>query len=381
VDVVFLSLPKDFSEKSSKLFFDFFSILKQLCGVIPIVGLTDFEEQELPPIELEDVICINIDKSVLLKRVNTLIKMKNLFDDNLLSNMYIEEHGAKKIVTIFHNNIDFLHESIIKNSEIVSLRTWPTIDNVSDSDLFIININHAQANECCADLRLREANKHKPIVFTFDKYNEEKIKRSIELDIGHTDIIDSTSNPTIIKYRLNSFIKYKKLYDAFSEKLKKSLYLSAIDSTTEVYNRSFFEDYLKSKEHSFSNSAIIMLDVDKFKLINDKFGHSFADSALKYVSSVIKKHIRSSDVVARYGGDEFIILMDDVTRSTVENIANRIQKKISDFPFNNATCTVSVGVCYIEHMQKTSISEAISIADKFMYIAKQNGGNAVKVCT
>ncbi|MDR0581135.1 MAG: diguanylate cyclase [Holosporaceae bacterium] len=380
IDVVFLSLPKNFSERSSKLFFDFFSILRQLCGIIPIIGLTESNEQEIPSIELEDFICVNINKFDLLKRVNLLVKMKNLFDDNLLNNMYLEEHASQKIVTIFHKNIDFLHKSIFENTEVVVLRTWPMIDNISDSDMFIININHTYAYECCANLRLRKINQYKPIVFTFDKFSEEKAKRAIELDVGFTDIIDSVSNPLVTKCRLNSLIKYKKLYDAFSKKLKKSLHLSTIDSVTEVYNRSFFDDYLKNKNHNFSNSAVIMLDVDKFKLINDKYGHSFADSMLKYISNMIKRHIRSSDIVARYGGDEFIILMRDITRSTAEDVVHRVQKKISDFAYQNVKCSVSVGVCYVEHIEKTSIYEAISIADKFMYIAKQSGGNSVKVC-
>ncbi|MDR0677926.1 MAG: hypothetical protein LBF44_00115, partial [Holosporaceae bacterium] len=149
IDVVFLSLPKNFSERSSNLFFDFFSILRQLCGIIPIIGLTESNEQEIPTIELEDIICVSINKFDLLKRVNLLVKMRNLFDDNLLSNMYLEERAAQKIVTIFHNNVDFLHKSIFENTEVVVSRTWPMIDNVSDSDMFIININHTYAYECC----------------------------------------------------------------------------------------------------------------------------------------------------------------------------------------------------------------------------------------
>ena len=323
VDVVFLSLPKNFSERSYKLFSDFFSVLRQSCGVIPIIGLIESEEQEIPPIELEDIICVDINKMDLLKRIDILIKMKNLFDESLLNNMYLKEDNTQKIVTIFHNNIDFLHKSIFENSEIVMLRTWPTIDNISDSDLFIININNTHAHECCANLRLRKPNKHKPIVFTFDKLSKEKAKQTVEFDVGFTAIIDSTSNKTITKCRLNSLIKYKKLYDVFSKKLKESLYLSTIDPTTDVYNRSFLDNYIKDMKYNFSNSAIIMLDIDKFKLINDKFGHSFADTVLKYVSNTIKRYIRSSDIIARYGGDEFIVLMNDVTRSEAENIANR----------------------------------------------------------
>ncbi|MDR1982356.1 MAG: diguanylate cyclase [Holosporaceae bacterium] len=380
IDIVFLSLPRDFSEKSSKWFLDFFSVLRQLCGVTPIVGLIESEDQQIPMIKLEDIICTDISKIDFIRRINVLVKMKNMFDENLVSNMYLDESDTKKIVTIFHDNINFLDKSILDNTEVVMLRTWPIADNISDSDLFIININHTQANECCANLRLRKVNKYKPIVLTFDKNSKEKVKLAIEMDVGFTDLISSESNPIIIKSRLSSLIRYKKLYEIFSQKLKKSLYLSTIDSITEVYNRSFFDDFLKNKEHSLSNSAVIMLDIDRFKLINDKFGHSFADSVLRYVSGMIKRYIRSSDVVARYGGDEFIILMDNVTKSVAEDIAYRIQKRIGDSLFYNAQCTVSIGVCCMESRGTISLNDAIAVADKFMYIAKQSGGNSVKIC-
>jgi diguanylate cyclase (GGDEF)-like protein len=378
--LVFVSLPKNFSEKSFKWFLDFFSVLRQLCGVIPIVGLIESEEQPIPTIKLDDIICVDIGKIDFIRRINVLVRMKNMFNESLVSNMYLDECDTQKIVTIFHDNIDFLDKSILENTEVVMLRTWPVADNISDSDLFIININHTQAKECCANLRLRKVNRYKPIVLTFDQNSEEKIKHTIEIDTGFTDIISSESNPVIMKNRLSSLIRYKKLYEIFSKKLKKSLYLSTIDSTTEVYNRSFFDDFLKNKEYGFSNSAVIMLDIDKFKLINDKFGHSFADSVLRYISDMIKRYIRSSDIIARYGGDEFIIFMDNVTKSVVEDIANRIQKRVSDSLFYDAQCTVSIGICCMEPGGNISLNDAIAVADKFMYIAKQSGGNSVKIC-
>jgi diguanylate cyclase (GGDEF)-like protein len=380
IDAVFLSLPENIPEKSSKLFLDFFSFLRQLCGVIPVFGLVKSEKHLIPSIELEDVFQLDIDGADLIRRANVFIKMKNLFDDSLLSGVHLDEYNTQKIVMIFHNNADFLHSSIIENSEIVMLRTWPVIDSISDSDLFIINMNHIQANKCCADLRLRRINRYKPIVFTFDEYSLEKLKQSVELNLEFTDAININDNPLVTKCRLNSFIKYKKRYEVFSKKLKNSLYLSAIDPLTEVYNRSFFNDYLKKKKHNFLNSAVVMLDIDKFKTINDQFGHSFADSMLKYVSDMIKRYIRASDIVARYGGDEFVIIMNNVEKSIAENIACRIQKKISDSFFGNTKCTVSIGVCCIGAGETTSMYEAVSIADKFMYVAKQNGGNSVKVC-
>ncbi|MDR1551563.1 MAG: diguanylate cyclase [Holosporaceae bacterium] len=381
IDAVLLSIPERVSEGSPKLLLDFFALLRQLCGVIPIIGLAESPNQQIPPIVLDDVLHIGMDSLSLAGRIETLVRLKNLFDDSLLSNMFLEKHNAQKIVTIFYNNINFLPKSILENTEVTMLMSWPVIDNISDADIFIINMSHTQAHECCANLRLRKINHHKPIVFTFDQFCQEKIDLAREQAVGFTDIIDVNDNPFVIGCRLNSLIKYKKLQEAFCKKLKKSLHLSTVDSTTEVYNRSFFDDYLKNMECKAEGFAVILLDVDKFKTINDRFGHSFADSMLRYVAGMIKRHTRSLDMVARYGGDEFIVLMGNVTKHVAKNIANRIQKKIGESLYYDARCTMSIGVCCVDPGGKISLQEAISIADKFMYVAKESGGNAVHVCS
>jgi diguanylate cyclase (GGDEF)-like protein len=360
--------------------------LRQQCSVIPIVGVLDSKNgngADIPQffgVMLDDFIYTGIKSSTLIDRMNALAALKDRFDESLLSRMHIGEIGRRKIVSIFHDNVDFLHESILKNTELVMLDSWPVIDNIHNADLFIISMANERASECCAGIRLKKANKYKPIVFTFDKCTKEKAKRSMRLSFGCSDIINLSSTRMIRASRINSLIKYKKLHEASSVKIKKSLYLSAIDSTTEVYNRSFLEDYLKMNGDNFVSSAILMIDIDKFKFINDKFGHSFADSMLKYISNNIKRYVRSSDVIARYGGDEFIIVMNEVDKLKAVDIAHRIQKKIEGSPFNEIQCTVSIGVCCLESGEKMPIHDAISVADKFMYIAKQSGGNSVKIC-
>ncbi|MDR2068209.1 MAG: diguanylate cyclase [Holosporaceae bacterium] len=382
IDIVMVSVPP----KISNIFQDFFSILRQQCSVTPIVGILDSKngkDADIPHFfcaAMDDFIYTDVKGSTLVDRMNALVKIKDRFDESLLNRMHIGETGERKIVSIFHDNVDFLHESVLKNTELVMLNTWPVIDNLHNADLFLISMTHEQANECCAGIRLRKANRYKPIVFTFYKDVQEKAKRSMRLNFGCSDIINLNSNRMIIASRINSLIKYKRLHEVFSMKIKKSLYLSAVDSTTEVYSRSFFEDYLKMNTNSFVGSAILMIDIDKFKFINDKFGHSFADSMLKYISNNIKRYVRSSDVIARYGGDEFIIIMGKVDKLTAIDIAHRIQKKIESSYFHEVQCTVSVGVCCLESGEKMSIQDAISVADKFMYIAKQSGGNSVKIC-
>lgn len=379
IDLVSITLPS----KGTKLFTEFFSVLRQSCGRIPIVGIAENELTDiswLEDIEIDDVIFKNTDEKHLMLRINMLMKRKNIFDEHLISSLRIDTGQPKKIVSFFCDE-NFFDFQILENSEIVFLKKWPALNSeMENADLFIVNLNHEKALECCAGLRLREINKYKPIVLCFDADCEQKALEAINRNVGYSDIIDIRVNKIITLCRLNSLIKYKKFYEAMFRYLKKSLFMSAIDSTTEVYNRSFFDNYLESKRYESGNFAILMIDIDKFKNINDKFGHAFADSMLRYVSGMIKKHVRESDIIARYGGDEFIIVMKNVTENTAGIISERIQKQIENTLFQGVNCTVSIGVCYASS-DNVSMKDAITIADKFMYIAKQNGGNAVKVCS
>ncbi|MBR1735117.1 MAG: GGDEF domain-containing protein, partial [Alphaproteobacteria bacterium] len=247
-------------------------------------------------------------------------------------------------------------------------------------DLFLINIKSIQKTcDCCSTLRLRKINKNRPIILTYDKDHKNIAKQIIKFhsNIGFTDILDCTIPSSIMARKLNSFMRYKKMYESFTENLKKSIYLAAIDATTEVYNRTFFEDFMKNRGNELYDSAILVIDIDKFKVVNDKFGHTFADSMLKFVASTIKRYIRSADLIARYGGDEFIIFMEGVSKNIANEIACRVQRAVEKMIFNDTNCTVSIGVCCANDKESLQLQDAISIADQFMYTAKKNGGNSV----
>lgn len=381
IDVVLVSLP----QVKSKLFLDFFSVLRQLCSVIPIVGVVPKKSiaEQFVDIGIDDFMDISVNKNQLLRKIEALVRMRGLFDDNLLNRMFFTGKRAQKMVTIFFDDLSFLHASITNNTEIEQLKYWPVIDDMSDADLFLINIRSMQkACDCCSTLRMRRINKYRPIILAYDKAHRDMAKQIIRQhsNIGYTDILDLSTNSAIMASKLNSLMKYKKMYESFTEKLRKSIYLAAIDSTTEVYNRTFFEDFMKNHGGDLYNSAILIIDIDKFKDINDKFGHTFADSMLRFVASTIKRYIRAADLIARYGGDEFIIFMEGVSKTIATEVATRIQQAVAKTIFKDANCTVSVGVCCIDTKESLQLNEAISVADKFMYAAKNQGGNAVCAC-
>lgn len=140
-----------------------------------------------------------------------------------------------------------------------------------------------------------------------------------------------------------------------------------IDALTSAYNRRFWEDKMKS----FSGVAgIALIDLDDLKLYNDTFGHSAGDAALKALVQITKKGIRSTDKLIRYGGDEFLLIMPNVSSSIFAEKLRTIQERIheADFPeFPGLKISASIGGAML---YSGSIEEVVSRADKLMYYAK-----------
>lgn len=140
-----------------------------------------------------------------------------------------------------------------------------------------------------------------------------------------------------------------------------------IDALTGAYNRRFWEDKMKS----FSGVAgIALIDLDDLKLYNDTFGHSAGDAALKALVQITKKGIRSTDKLIRYGGDEFLLIMPNVSSSIFAEKLRTIQERIheADFPeFPGLKISASIGGAMLYN---GSIEEVVSRADKLMYYAK-----------
>jgi len=156
-----------------------------------------------------------------------------------------------------------------------------------------------------------------------------------------------------------------------------------IDPMTELYNRRFLEDFidikLMEKDRQF---AILMIDVDYFKQVNDTFGHDVGDTVLKALAELLKSEIKGSDLAIRFGGEEFMVLLFDVNEENAERIANNLRINFSKKHFlaneQSFSKTLSVGIAlYPEHIDTPW--HAIKFADVALYEAKNSGRNRVVV--
>lgn len=193
------------------------------------------------------------------------------------------------------------------------------------------------------------------------------------------------------------------------ERAKKHEQLATMDELTQVYNRRAFIDNL-SKELSRLRSkhlqiqklleepmtlTLLMVDIDFFKKINDKYGHIAGDQALRGIADVLKKQVRGADVVFRYGGEEFTIVMPDTPREEAKEAAKRINKAVARANIlidarkkKHIKATVSIGITSIDGHQLADvrvtdmmIPKLIAQADEALYFAKGNGRNQVTTWT
>ena len=185
----------------------------------------------------------------------------------------------------------------------------------------------------------------------------------------------------ILTFVISYTIKYKNKSKDFEYTYK----LATTDSMTGLYNHRFFQEQMlfqieNSKRYD-ANFSLILIDIDFFKKFNDQYGHQAGDAVLKQVASLLKKSVRISDIVARYGGEEMAIILPNNDFKHAIAAAEKICAKIAQTPFHlkaklTTNVTISLGVAtYPEHGQTPA--ELIEHADKGLYKAKENGRNQV----
>ena len=158
--------------------------------------------------------------------------------------------------------------------------------------------------------------------------------------------------------------------------------LAYLDGLTGIFNRRFFElrimEEIERSRRYGSGLAVIMADIDQFKQLNDDFGHLVGDEVLRQVSSLFHQQLRKIDILCRYGGEEFGILLTQINEEQALAVAEKLRKMIAEwrFPGVPRRVSISAGVAVFPAHGKTR-DEIVRAADSGMYAAKQQGRNRV----
>jgi diguanylate cyclase (GGDEF)-like protein len=170
-----------------------------------------------------------------------------------------------------------------------------------------------------------------------------------------------------------------------SKKLNEILRESSLrDAMTGLYNRRFMDEYLsKNMPQVLKNKdtvALLMIDMDHFKMVNDTYGHDVGDVIIKKLSKTITENIKESDLAVRYGGEEFLVLLHGVDEPEAIEIAERLRLKVADMKVKAGNeilqKTISIGVSMFPS-DTDSVWKCIKFADIALYRAKESGRNRV----
>jgi diguanylate cyclase (GGDEF)-like protein len=228
--------------------------------------------------------------------------------------------------------------------------------------------------------RIREAGLDRYIyiiLLTTRDRHEDKLKG---LRAGADDFLIKPPDPDELAVRLEIACRILAVYERLAEQNIKLAELAATDELTKTKNRRRFRedlDLLFSQACRYNSPlSLIMLDIDHFKQYNDTFGHPAGDEVLRLVGATLREHLRTHDVVARFGGEEFIILLPATGSDEALHVAERLRESLAECDWPHGKVTASLGVSMLNSTTPTA-ADLVDQADRALYQSKEQGRNRV----
>jgi two-component system cell cycle response regulator len=373
--------------------------------VVMVTALSDIEDR-VTGLEAgaDEFLTKPINDIALFIRLKSLSRMKVLIDELKLRNSTNAMLGGAVIEmkdTFVDKNILLINDDVVqaRNIKQVLLKISPNVRVIASSselddsipgyipDLVIIScaLENEDPLRIGAILRGKVEISGVVLILSVDEERIHIVEKGMELGINDYFIYPIEESELLARIRTQ--LRRKQYQDNLRDDLEQSVNLAIKDSLTGLFNRRYFDIHIKQmveRANLSSNKVrlcLLMCDVDDFKHTNDTYGHQVGDVVLKTVARVLKNIFRVTDLIARFGGEEFIVLLSDLNLEEAMYAAERARVKIEfmDFevegvkePINK---TISIGVT--EYKSGESIEDFIKSSDKAMYMAKASGKNKV----
>ncbi len=260
---------------------------------------------------------------------------------------------------------------------------------LSPYDLAIISLNLKDFDglRLCSALRATENLRHLSLLVLVEDGDQERLVRAF--DFGVNDYLRRPLDVHEMLARVQTQLKRR----AYAEQLRKNVTQSVQDAITDaltgLHNRRYLEMHFKNMIEAALRAgkplSVCVLDIDKFKNINDSYGHDVGDEVLKEFAKRINAALRNIDMRARLGGEEFVVLMPETDLSHATMVAERLREAVGNYPFEvktptgELTVTVSIGLSLLQFADDTT-EKLLKRADSALYKAKDSGRNRVVVC-
>jgi len=380
---------------------------------IPVVMVTALSEiaDRVKGLEAgaDDFLTKPVNDTALFARVKSLVRLKMVIDEwrlrertsdqlGVMQVAGLEEVGrleGSKILIVDDLPIEAnrLQEILAGEQYDVKLLSDPsqllqmTQDEVFDLIAISLTLSGEDGLRLCSQIRSSERTRQTPVLLVDDNADIRKTAKA--LDLGGNDYLLRPYDKAELKARVRTLLKRKRYQDKLRNNYETSLSMALVDALTGLFNRRYFDAHFdkileKSHRENYKPVGVLSVDVDKFKSINDTYGHPVGDEVLVELAKRLMNSMRPSDMVARLGGEEFVVVLPESRPEQVRMIAERLRQTIAEKPFmikggtQELPVTASIGATVTLPEPETA-GDIFKRADEALYQAKQTGRNKVVV--
>lgn len=276
------------------------------------------------------------------------------------------------------------HVSVLDREEVLA-----DAAALGGTDLFVIPADMDRAGDglrLMSELRARPGTRHAAVCILVA--GEARETAAVALDLGANDLMAEDAPVEEIMIRLRTQIARKRMSDRLRASMADGLRLALIDPLTGLYNRRYALPHVariaERSQETGRMFAVMLLDLDRFKAVNDTYGHAAGDAVLVEVAQRLRGSLRSVDLVARIGGEEFLVALPDTTLDAARGTAERLRRIIGDRPVRlpgtagEIAVTASVGLA-MGGAEGVAVEQVVDFADQALLGSKSDGRNLVTV--
>ena len=372
---------------------------------IPVVMVTALAEPSERLLGLEagadDFLTKPVETDTLLARTRSLVRLKRMLDELRArgetaralgvageSPVVTSIAGARALVIDDDDASAAAIQDALSREGVIPGRAASEADALAMTsaipfDLIVLSV-HLKIDDplrLASRLRAADTTHDIPLLLVAEAEQRDRILRGF--DLGANDWLMRPIDDNELRARSRNLVKRKFYQDRLRADLGSALEMALTDPLTGFYNQRYLMRHLRGllAANQGGGIAVMMIDVDHFKSINDQFGHPVGDQALKAIAEMLRNRTRVFDTVARYGGEEFVVVMPGAGGAEVEAAAERLRAAIDDMAFSPLPgtvlhITISIGLAFCE-ASNVAPETLLKTADHAMYQAKNSGRNRV----
>jgi len=373
--------------------------------VVMVTALSDIADR-LRGLEAgaDDFLTKPVNDIALFARVRSLVRLKRMMEELRLREEICGRFGSQEEREEHSEAIRGVHTLLVEQPGFGASRIAETLAPIATVvrqagsideaqsmldetvELIILSLSMPDGDplRLVSQWRAEEAFRQLPILLLADEGELARLAKG--LDLGANDYLIRPVDRNELLARVRSQVRRKRLQDRLRENYRRSLSLALTDELTGLYNRRYVVAHLEElvtrvNNDGVTDTSVMMFDVDHFKAVNDQFGHPGGDDALRQLADRALRGVRSIDLVARLGGEEFVVVLPETDLAAAMIVAERLRHAVAVEPFfihsssERHPITISIGVAVAQ--AGDTVDTLLQRADDALYQAKNAGRNKV----